>query len=904
MIAREDKAASADIAGADRANQRRIVAEKTQDARAVAKQQRVLNATTADQRSWHAATRDQTIDEYIKPDVAAQAAGSRAMSGLAGAATATATVKAHQPGVDAKHAQMAQLVGGFTAGTLAVKAELTALDLEAEGHKLIERENARSAATDHALVAESAKQGARVETQATIATNEMKMHAGLAHGRMEVERANLASLAGTAAGSAHGAMTAETAAAKSRAGALQRETADKMRATTAREKAQIDAKVAKLLADLAATPDKNLARQRTAIARDLAALDTADRAASGAIHTQAVGAERTIEREDAGHRVRIHAQATRARAAIEKVAREARKRIVAANKPTERDIAGAATRGREAIGNVGSDANKSLVTFSEQRLNLDNAFSDLDQKLFDVHAQGAATQLGAMASGVASSVDQAWLDDAMTGAKDLDGMPYVGPTGTQATAGMRAITALPPKLQGDAIKKLSDSQFRHLLERVPEGNREELEALVQNTSDPQRKLELWGVYHKAHAVADAKRTAHGSDPESQRRNAARLHAAADTAGEVDEEKQAMYLRVARTGKPFTEHDVNDLIQRKDTEHAMEMKYNIDFTNDGGTRTDGTHIHWSDDELKAFDKTLSRMPDAHLAGNAGIERINRQEKVLWNPSDPHSASLGGMAEPSKKDVLISDGGAGLAPFPGQHRELADPALGSNISWMEWIMTHELGHMVSAKYGALEQKYEQINGWKSYGATTGALTAAEKATIDAKRGNRFDQRASVDKGGDTYQVDQDSSGYLSHTQDALPVVAPGTPDKWAYAKTRGYEQFAEHYDLAMHIPQQVYADFVTDPHNQTVRLQQQVAAAPTPAARAQLLADLHVAQKAEQVRKQSYDLMRNDVFGTDKEQTQAEGRLAARGVTSARILQFKAEAAQASTPDQLHQIEKKY
>jgi hypothetical protein len=231
---------------------------------------------------------------------------------------------------------------------------------------------------------------------------------------------------------------------------------------------------------------------------------------------------------------------------------------------------------------------------------------------------------------------------------------------------------------------------------------------VKNTTDPQRKLELWSAYHKAHVLADVARDGAGSDPESQRRHAARLNAAQSTAGEVDEEKQFLYRHALQTGKQFSASDVDALISRKDVEHAMEMKYNVNFTNDGGMRADGSHVHWEEKELKAFDNTLRRMPDAHLAGNAGLTEIRRKEKVFWK-DDPTTKPIGGIA--SGTQLLIPDMSADTNPS-GEHRQLADPGIGSDISRMEWIMTHELGHNVSNKYAAAEAKYEAINGWSKY------------------------------------------------------------------------------------------------------------------------------------------------------------------------------------------------
>ena len=473
----------------------------------------------------------------------------------------------------------------------------------------------------------------------------------------------------------------------------------------------------------------------------------------------------------------------------------------------------------------------------------------------------------------------------------LDGGVF-GVSGKAATEGMRDITRLPPKQQGAAVAKLSDEQFKNLLTRVPEDKREELATLVQNTTDPQRKLELWAVYHKAHVMADVKRDGAGTDAESQRLHAARLAAATATAGEVDEERSFLYQRVAKTGKAFTAQDVDELIARKDAEHALEMKYGINFTTDGGARADGSHIHWGQTELATLDRTLGQMPADH---RAAVSELHRQEHVYWG--DPaNKQEIGALATGTK--VLLPDQAMSMNPV-AQHRELADPAKGAQIPWLEWQSTHELGHIVSNKYSALEQKYEQINGWESYGQDTNALSAADKEHINAKRTHPFNDRNTIDKDGKTYEIDQSGPGYISYTQGAIP----DTPS-WSYAKTRGYEQFAEHYDQAIHTPETVYADLVTDPHAKTEQARRDLASATTLVDRQKAREQLALAEQAERVRRQSFDLMRNEVFGTDKAQAAAEARLQKNGADAKKLAAFRQRAAAASTPDQIAFLEKQH
>lgn len=528
-------------------------------------------------------------------------------------------------------------------------------------------------------------------------------------------------------------------------------------------------------------------------------------------------------------------------------------------------------------------------------------------------APGSAPQLVGGVNGPAmamgrtdlSFMDRMKLEDAVASAgKSLDGADAMGPTGVEATAGMHALLKLPAHLQGQAIARLTDEQFEHLLGELPEGNREELEHLVKNTTHPMRKMQLWSVYHKAHVMADANRDPAGTNRESKRRHAAKVKAAKATAAEVDEETMFLAQQAGVSGKSFTVEDVDKLIARKDTEHAMEMKYNVNITNEGGARADGTHIHWSKEELQAFEQTLQRVPESHLAGNAGLKEIRRQDRVFWDAAQ--TVDVGGMA--TGNQILVGDSAASTTAT-GEKREIAPPEVGEDISWMEWLLTHELGHNVGDKFDAAYRKYQKANGWKSHPKSTGKLTDAEKAVLDAKRGNRFDNRATINKGGRMYEIDQDGPGYISCIQGAVPtgdesaagVIGGGDP--WAYARTRGHEQFADHYTRAMHVPEKVYEDLIETPHLAVEHAQTALDSATTEDEKKQAKRQLEIAKRAEKARKKSFELMRNDVFGTASAQREAEARLVARNVDPEELIKFKEAAAKASTPDQIAVLEKR-
>ncbi len=536
-----------------------------------------------------------------------------------------------------------------------------------------------------------------------------------------------------------------------------------------------------------------------------------------------------------------------------------------------------------------------------------NAF--VQAVLAQPHAQPNAPSMTggmmAMAQQGHSIADQIRINDAAaSAAKSLEGHGTKDPTGSEASAGMRALLKLPGHLIGDAIAKLTDEQFNHLLDLVPEGNREELLNLVKNTTDPGRKIQLWSVYHKAHVMADAARDPAGTDKESKRRHAAKVKTAKATAGEVDEETMFMAQKAGKTGHMFTVEDVDKLIARKDTEHQLEMKYNINFTTQGGARADGSHIHWRNSELQAFDQTLSRLPEGHLAGNAGLTEMRRQDKVYWDTEK--TTELGGLA--TGTELQVSD--AGASPWSsGQKRQGADAKIGEEVSEVEWMMTHELGHNVGNKHGKAYDAYQKANGWDSHEHDTPALTNAEKRLLDSARKKDFQHRQVVNKGGRTYQIDQDSPGFISRLQGSVPdstdSVASGRDntdkDPWAYARTRGHEQFAEHYDRAVHVPENVYLDLVENPHKAVEAAHAAVDAATTPEETREAKRNLKTAEQAEKARKKSFEIMRDDVFGTKQAQAEAVQRLIARHVDPDALVAFTQAAARVSTPAQIAHLE---
>ena len=177
-----------------------------------------------------------------------------------------------------------------------------------------------------------------------------------------------------------------------------------------------------------------------------------------------------------------------------------------------------------------------------------------------------------------------------------------------------------------------------------------------------------------------------------------------------------------------------------------------------------------------------------------------------------------------------------------------------------------------------------------------------------------------------IDPYGKGYLAVDETAIPELgesedgAGGTDhDTWKYARSNDKDQFAEHYAKAVHVPEKLYKDLVESPAlavdlakvNLDVDKMTQKNLDPTRntphdyEVAAQAVAkrekDLATAQKKQEQRKRQFDIMRNEVFGADREVAAAEARLRARGASADQIAAFHAEAAKVSTPEQVKLLE---
>lgn len=515
-------------------------------------------------------------------------------------------------------------------------------------------------------------------------------------------------------------------------------------------------------------------------------------------------------------------------------------------------------------------------------------------------------------------------------------------TEREAAQALQALLDLPPSLRSSAIGALTPEAFERMIETLPRSGLLEASSLLASTHDPVKKLKLWAKYHQAKAAVDASaergQTAdegtEGARSEVQKENH-RLNARRDqivhtTAGEIAEEVQHLLER-QKKGGALQEAEVDALIQRKEHEHRIEMKHNVNLTNDltAGSRTDPAHkpterVSWSDRELGQLESALGRLPQEHVRGNQSLDEIRRtRADQTWDSLWQRwvDAPAGGYTSCADRSVRVTDIGAadrpGSAWLIDDHSELARHEPGGKgpraaLSGLEVVVTHEIGHTLQAQIPQVFKDYKATAGWEGLDRRevnerlVDWFPAGEHRSyargmvnqMDALRGPDYRSRTVLPWDGRQYRIDPYGEGFLSVRRGAVP-----DHEQWDYARTDPNEHFAEHYAKAVHAPESLDADLNGEAQQAVEDAQAalaEVQADPLKEGMESTIQRLEANQSIRQMRGRLWKMMREDVFHLSQHEVDAQVRLFAAQVPGDRrflVEEFRAKAALCMTKDQL-------
>jgi len=368
---------------------------------------------------------------------------------------------------------------------------------------------------------------------------------------------------------------------------------------------------------------------------------------------------------------------------------------------------------------------------------------------------------------------------------------------------------------------------------VPAADREALAPIAEQIDDPLRATTLRGI-----SLADAP-AATGDEA------AARL----DLTGAGLLARAERFVGLDLGGRERTRGAMTDLLQE---EVSRRTGVDIDNEPEGpdaiSLQPDPTR-RWTPRDLRTVEETLGRLPAAHRAVIGDINRAQNQgpPRVAGHASGPGGIALFDGA-------FAGDGGRKMSePDPLAARD-------SSSSWLEEVVTHEVGHQVGfANNERLLTGFTEAAGWKDGRPAAGAIPS---------------------------------------------------DSRWHYGKTDRFEHFAEMYASAVNSPTRLYDEFRASPDRERRAAQRElgrleregadpdaVTQAKERAARSQRIASSRNAQ---------WRFMRENVFGVnDAIVAQRAAALRTQGGAGDEVANaFSREARKVMTPHQLDALFRRY
>jgi hypothetical protein len=704
--------------------------------------------------------------------------------------------------------------------------------------------------------------------------------------------------------------------------------------------AAIDRTVETDLAKVDAAGDKDLAALERTIDEDLAAIESEAKAAAKRMKTAVDDAEARAREDTAARREHIRDAGLAVIGAIDGVVARAEGAIDEADEDTSQEIGDAAQVGVTSIALEGQDARDENQQASDTAIREQETAAQAARDQTSRLATDAAAQMQSDREALDGEIDQQWVDDAMARSGELlsrDGTDWAV-TDQESVEAMHLMASLPPHLQGQVIDDLPDDKFEELLSEMDEDRHEDLEPLVDASTDPERKLEMWHVFQLSRSRQDAERNGDDFSEWVAEQNQA----------EIEEELELLAKK--REEGTLTYDDVKELVTRKKLESQIEMQFRVNITaakDDEETEgiderfrqsgsDAGTRIVWTAEELVQMQAALDGLPESHVRQNPLLREINRQHVHPDNPA------VGGDHVPGL--IRVFDNGVDPKAsyrHDGDLREGGGASLiGPHITKLEEVLVHEVGHDMHDNNPILYKAFQQAGGWDTdlqaeelYGA---GFTPAELWDM-AQNG------ATYNRDGSEYHYRYGQ--FESHEEGRIPATGhdpslPGQPprDTFGYARDSNPDHFAETYMKADLVPEQLAVDLLDTPRDQVANetIQRDIAAATREHAKARVAtlqaaspppplrdllnayqdwntfaADAAVAQQrldeAEENRvamEVQYRIMRDGIFQTGEAVAEAQADLEAKGIDPALVADFVDKAERLATPEQVAELKKNY
>lgn len=958
--------------------------QKSVDAEAEHHNQEIRGQGKADQDSAAAAQKQQAdLDSRHAQEKAAEirsraqaegqaalaAASTRGSEFVAAASARAKTVPESERqaviGEGQKRNMTALLEGQKRHQQILAKGEADAKALLAQGKRASEKmaSGGKPGATYGDQITANTKAGTdRVDGAAKKAGQDMQAVSGQAVANMQVAAGESAAKSVEKAGAASASMGAAQAEAKEVAEKEQAAALQKMKASYEATKAKIEARGKAELDKIEKAKDSDLCHLERQVSGDLKAMENMAEQADTQMAGQVKLAERKVAAEVAKKKAKMRLSAQQAIVVINGFVAQAKRKIKTADQDTLKDIRGQAQLGQQAVAELGKQALAEVAQKNEAVIKKIEADGGADRAALDAQTKASGDAMAKTAADTRGAVDDQVLSDTLgiTGKTIQKKAWYDWTSDKQANTAMNALTSLPKDLQGKAVEKLPADQFKNLLSEVPKARREEFESLVENTADPERKLELWAAYAKSRAHNEAERTKEDqghwysrtpAQKAAKQRNRNREEAADHTDDEVDEEV-ANLRALAKKGQPLTKEAVDELYQRKKLESDIEMKYGVNLTNDvDGGKVDEKGAEptqrrvWSKSELEQLDSVMGRLPTEHRAQlnrvrRSGLHQAWNKDTKKWQQGTA-AAYMTGEGEMRFFDSGIS----------GNMRHTGEQDFtGSSLTPMQETFVHELGHSVDNSLhakgkGDVVDRFNKAAGWESLNedalrarmATQGLTKAQIDAQINALNAqrpggipNHYSSRTPyTGPDGKLYEIDPYSGNFLAIDRDAMPDKFSGgtaaQQSHWGYARTNQADHFAEVYMMAVHTPKALHEDLVAGPLRERDKAKTQLDTAKEALKTASSPEDQKLAREAvDQAQKnldranatvtsrgKQWSIMRDEVNGTGEVDKQSKSGLQGISTDPAKaeqrkeILQkYDEEAAQCATPEQINLLKAKY